>query len=236
LTPGNALPNQTIQQQWTLVKKFGLSATARRTQTRREARRASIVQGARKCFQEVGYNLATVEDVLKYAEISRGTYYSYFTSKSSVVIAIIQSIEPDLMELYGELGTLSAVSREDLEAWLGKLIEFFGRHPDVLEIWNSALRDAEFMRFMRGFGNRMAHKMGLEETTMSGEFTRGMMFSSLMLSQLGQFCSIVTMTTWSRQREQAVNLMAEIMYRSFVQMAREDAELTGPDTTPCGTH
>jgi AcrR family transcriptional regulator len=63
--------------------------------TRREheqlLRRETIIEAARKLFQDKGYDLTTVEEIAVMAELGKGTIYSYFKSKDEIYIAILES-------------------------------------------------------------------------------------------------------------------------------------------------
>jgi AcrR family transcriptional regulator len=63
--------------------------------TRREReqliRRETIIEAARKLFQDKGYELTTVEEIAAMAELGKGTIYSYFKSKDEIYIAILES-------------------------------------------------------------------------------------------------------------------------------------------------
>lgn len=50
----------------------------------RALRKRQISYSARKVFSEKGYHAATVEDIIRTAGISRGTFYKYYKSKREV--------------------------------------------------------------------------------------------------------------------------------------------------------
>lgn len=50
--------------------------------------RTRILQGAASVFADVGVRTASVEDVLKAAGVSRRTFYRFYESKESVVVAL----------------------------------------------------------------------------------------------------------------------------------------------------
>jgi AcrR family transcriptional regulator len=57
---------------------------AARAQARREQRRSTILAAATRVFKEKGYHAASVHDIIDAAQIARGTFYLYFTSKREV--------------------------------------------------------------------------------------------------------------------------------------------------------
>jgi AcrR family transcriptional regulator len=58
----------------------------------RALRKRQINYSARKIFNEKGYHAATVEDIIREAGISRGTFYSYYKSKREVFGELLDSL------------------------------------------------------------------------------------------------------------------------------------------------
>ena len=58
----------------------------------RALRKRQINTSARKVFSEKGYHAATVEDIIKEAGISRGTFYQYYKSKREVFGELVDSM------------------------------------------------------------------------------------------------------------------------------------------------
>ena len=55
-----------------------------RAQARREQRRSTILVAATRVFRDKGYHSASVNDIIDAAQIARGTFYLYFTSKREI--------------------------------------------------------------------------------------------------------------------------------------------------------
>jgi AcrR family transcriptional regulator len=55
-----------------------------RAQARREQRRSTILAAALQVFKDKGYHAASVHDIIDAAQIARGTFYLYFTSKREI--------------------------------------------------------------------------------------------------------------------------------------------------------
>lgn len=55
-----------------------------RAQARREQRRSTILAAALRVFKDKGYHAASVHDIIDAAQIARGTFYLYFTSKREI--------------------------------------------------------------------------------------------------------------------------------------------------------
>ncbi len=72
-------------------------AAASKLPTRRElnaiALKSKIFNTALTLFTKHGYDKVRIEDIAKYAGISKGTFYSYFSSKDGVLVALFHKID-----------------------------------------------------------------------------------------------------------------------------------------------
>lgn len=59
-----------------------------RAQARREQRRSLILAAATRVFKDKGYHATSVGDIIDAAQIARGTFYIYFTSKREIFAAL----------------------------------------------------------------------------------------------------------------------------------------------------
>jgi len=57
-----------------------------------------ILQSALHIFVRKGYNAATVDDIAKASELTKGAVYFYFSSKSAVLLALFDQIEEVLVK------------------------------------------------------------------------------------------------------------------------------------------
>ena len=55
----------------------------------REERRERVLRAAMQVFAQKGYHATSVGDIIKQAEIARGTFYLYFENKRQIFEAIL---------------------------------------------------------------------------------------------------------------------------------------------------
>jgi len=65
----------------------GVAGSSKRAQTKLENRRA-ILTAAREVFAEVGYEAASVRDIIGRTGLASGTFYNYYRSKEEIAAAI----------------------------------------------------------------------------------------------------------------------------------------------------
>ena len=91
----------------------------------KERRREQILEGARRCFAQHGYEGATVARLEKEIGLSRGAIFNYFPSKDALFVELAIETSRRLTNIWLEEGfgaVLSAIVREDPD-WLSVELE-----------------------------------------------------------------------------------------------------------------
>ena len=99
------------------------------SEERKTERREQILEGARRCFAEHGYEGATVARLEREIGLSRGAIFNYFPSKEDLFIELAVRDSARMSEVWINDG-LDAVVREVVEldpAWLSVYLELFRR-------------------------------------------------------------------------------------------------------------
>ena len=99
------------------------------SEERKTERREQILDGARRCFAENGYEGATVSRLEDQIGLSRGAIFNYFPSKEDLFVELAVRDSTRMSEIWVNDG-LGAVVREVVEldpAWLSVYLELFRR-------------------------------------------------------------------------------------------------------------
>ncbi|MEC5424563.1 TetR/AcrR family transcriptional regulator [Virgibacillus sp. C22-A2] len=64
----------------------------------KEERRITLLQAALECFSAKGYYASTVDDIVSYSKLSKGSVYNYFNSKEEIFINLLQQQRTVAME------------------------------------------------------------------------------------------------------------------------------------------
>ena len=147
---------------------------------RRAERREQILDAARRCFAEFGYEGATVVRLEHATGLSRGAIFNYFPSKEELFIELAVRDNVRISEVWVSEG-LEAVIREIREAdpnWLAVYLELVRR----------VRTDKEFREHLEERYQEItpANRARLEEARRSGELR-----SDVNLKQLGQFLNLI---------------------------------------------
>ena len=131
---------------------------------RRAERLEQILEGARRCFAENGYEGATVAKLEREIGLSRGAIFNYFPSKEDLFVELAVRDSARMSEIWLEHG-LEAVVREVMEldpAWLSVYLELFRR----------VRNDDDFRERIESRQKEVApaNRARIEEAQSSGEF------------------------------------------------------------------
>ena len=99
------------------------------SEERRAERSEQILEGARRCFAENGYEGATVAKLEREIGLSRGAIFNYFPSKEDLFVELAVRDSARMSEVWINDG-LEAVVHEVMEldpAWLSVYLELFRR-------------------------------------------------------------------------------------------------------------
>jgi len=131
---------------------------------RRAERLEQILEGARRCFAQNGYEGATVAKLERETGLSRGAIFNYFPSKEDLFVELAVRDSARMSEIWVEHG-LEAVVREVMEldpAWLSVYLELFRR----------VRNDDDFRERIESRQKEIApaNRARIEEAQRSGEF------------------------------------------------------------------
>ena len=147
---------------------------------RKTERREQILEGARRCFAEYGYEGATVVRLEREIGLSRGAIFNYFPSKEDLFIELAERDSARMSRVWVDEG-LEAVVREVVEldpAWLSVYLELFRR----------VRNDADFRERIEKRQKEVApaNRARIEEAQRNGEFR-----DDISAKELGTFVNLV---------------------------------------------
>jgi AcrR family transcriptional regulator len=105
-----------------------------------------------------GYHATRVDDIVKMAKTSHGTFYLYFANKEDLLRALIRDVSEQMDALAKALGPVGA-DREghlELRTWLEGFSDLYTQYGAVIRAWTEAVdgQDADFARLGRDVMNQ----------------------------------------------------------------------------------
>jgi len=124
---------------------------ALRTQGRRTRKR--LLDAAAVVFSDKGYHATRVDDIVRRARTSHGTFYLYFANKEDLFHALAVQCAEEMTALAAELGPVGPGPEglEELRSWLGRFLATYRRYGPVIRAW---MEDQAIDRSLRRLGRR----------------------------------------------------------------------------------
>jgi AcrR family transcriptional regulator len=109
-----------------------------------EERRLEIINAARYLFQTQEYDKTSMQDVMNYLNIAKGTIYHYFPSKESLLQAVIESIvDENIEQMEAVVEQASGTALEKIQMLMG--------------IGNIAAHNEKILEHLHQQGNDIMH-------------------------------------------------------------------------------
>lgn len=100
----------------------------------KQANRAALLDAARRCFLEMGYEAVTVRDIVRLTDLASGTFYNYFPDKESMFREILALHMDDLNQKLHEVRQQA----ESIEGFIRSAYQTFfhkiGNDPDFFRL------------------------------------------------------------------------------------------------------
>jgi AcrR family transcriptional regulator len=102
-----------------------------------ERTRARLLDAGARVLAERGYASTRVDDVVRVAETSRGTFYLYFRDKEDLFRTLATAAAEEMATLAQSLPPMRGddAGRAALRGFLGDFLEVYERHGSVIRAW-----------------------------------------------------------------------------------------------------
>jgi AcrR family transcriptional regulator len=99
-----------------------------------------LLEAALAEFDEKGFQEVRVDDVVRRAKTSHGTFYLYFANKDDLFRTMLRDALRDMEIITGDFPvvTRNDAGREALRTWVRKFCDTYAKHAPVLRILSSA--------------------------------------------------------------------------------------------------
>jgi AcrR family transcriptional regulator len=121
----------------------------RAMRARGQLTRRRLLAAAEEVFATRGFHATRVDDIVKLAHTSHGTFYLYFSNKEDLFRALAAEVAEAMRDLAESLGPLTAGpdGRAALRAWIERLSHLYEHHGSVIRAWTEAeIGGSEFGR------------------------------------------------------------------------------------------
>jgi AcrR family transcriptional regulator len=113
---------------------------ARELRARGQRTMRQLLDAGVEVFATKGYFAARVDDVVKLANTSHGTFYLYFANKEDLFRALAAEVADQMQALAESLGPLEAgpVGEQSLREWIVRFADLYEHYGPVIRAWTEA--------------------------------------------------------------------------------------------------
>lgn len=121
----------------------GVPTRGRELRPRGQRTMARLLEAGTRVFADRGYHAARVDDIVKAAQTSHGTFYLYFSSKENLFRAIAESVAAEMLDLARDLPDLGTDhdgngDEASFRAWLARFATLYANHGEFVRTWTDA--------------------------------------------------------------------------------------------------
>jgi AcrR family transcriptional regulator len=145
------------------VTRGGAPAQERKLRSQGKETLRRLLDAGMATFEKRGYHAARVDDIVKVAKTSHGTFYLYFANKEDLFWALISDVTEEMTALSASLGPVGAGRKgyDELRSWLDKFWDLYRRYAPVIRAWTEAeTNDSEMGEFGTQVLSRFGRRLG----------------------------------------------------------------------------
>ena len=115
-------------------------AVPRELRARGQATRDRLLRAGAEVFAERGFHAARVDDIVKVAATSHGTFYLYFANKEELFRALAELVASELEALAAQLPPLAPdpAGLAALAGWIEEFASIYARAGPIIRAWTEA--------------------------------------------------------------------------------------------------
>jgi AcrR family transcriptional regulator len=196
------------------------------------ATRDKLLAAAEPALAESGYHATRVDDVVRMAGVSHGTFYLYFANMENLFRALAEKCADDAAALAESLGEVpgDAAGQVTLRAWLAEYLGFYRRYGVVIRAWaENQVTDRELSKLGAMSFGRIATTLrssiaAVDDST--GRSTAGTkaararrveLQADALLALLERFCYVLTSRDLGWDDDKVLDDLSLLVHRGFFQ-------------------
>jgi AcrR family transcriptional regulator len=188
-----------------------------RVQGRRTRKR--LLDAAAVVFSDKGYHATRVDDVVRRARTSHGTFYLYFANKEDLFHALAGECAEEMTALAAELGPVGPGPEglEELRSWLGRFLSTYRRYGPVIRAWmEDQASDRELRRLgRRAFADITGSLVQRLAERRAAHLADPEMAAAALLAMIERFAYFVTSRDLELDDEVLLSTLSTVIHRGF---------------------
>jgi AcrR family transcriptional regulator len=184
--------------------------------------RAKLLDAAVPALAGKGYHATRVDDIVRLAGVSHGTFYLYFANKDDLFRTLAERCADEADALAESLGVVDAGSAgvATLRAWLAEFLAFYRRYGVVIRAWaESQVTDRALGRLGSASFERITTTLRASMTNAPGGAgdspQRLELRSAALLAMIERFAYVTTSRDLGFGEDVLLDNLALVVHRGF---------------------
>ncbi len=187
---------------------------------RRQGKRtmAKLLDAGMRVLSERGYHAARVDDIVRLAKVSHGTFYLYFSNKEDLFRALAVQCADEMTELAGMLGPVppDATGEGELRRWLAEFVRTYRKYGVVIRAWmEDQVSSRELGRLGTHTFTAVTHALVERLHAVHGDDHDAEVAAAAMLAMIERTTYFVTSRDLPFDDAELVDTLAHMIHRGF---------------------
>ena len=199
--------------------RAGAPAMGRELRARGQRTVRKLLDAAAGTLATRSYHALRVDDVVRAAKTSHGTFYLYFANKEDLFRALAVQTAEEMTALAAELGPVGPGPEglEELRSWLERFLAAYRRHGPVIRRW---MEDQAIDRSLRRLGRRAFADItgSLVQQLAEGRAAHradAPLAAAALLAMIERFTYFITSRDLELDDEVLLTTLATVIHRGF---------------------
>jgi AcrR family transcriptional regulator len=194
-----------------------MPAGGRELRSQGKKTRAKLLDAGMRVLAERGYQTTRVDDIVRVADTSHGTFYLYFENKDALFAALAHAAAADMAALARELGPIGPGpdGEAELRTFLGRFLDTYERHGPVIRAWaENQVTDPAVVRLGLDTFGAIAAVLG-ERVAEAGGPASDELATTILLATVERLVYFVTSRPLALEAAPMLDELAGMLHRGF---------------------
>jgi AcrR family transcriptional regulator len=187
---------------------------------RRQGKRtmAKLTDAGMRVLSERGYHAARVDDIVRLAKVSHGTFYLYFSNKEDLFRALAVECADEMTHLTDSLDEVTADDggTDELRRWLAEFVTTYRKYGVVIRAWmEDQVTSRELARLGRRTFNAITQSLVERLQAVHGDDHDAEVAAAAMLAMIERTTYFVTSRDLPFDDDELVDTLATMIHRGF---------------------
>jgi AcrR family transcriptional regulator len=179
---------------------------------------AKLMDAGMRVLGERGYHAARVDDVVRLAKVSHGTFYLYFSNKEDLFRTLAVECAEEMTELATLLGSVPPGDEgvDELRRWLNEFLRTYRKYGVVIRAWmEDQVTGRELARLGKRTFNAIIRSLETRLREIHGDDHDATVSSAAMLAMVERTTYFVTSRDLPFDDRQMVDTLSVLIHRGF---------------------